>query len=336
MGIAMPVVRNSFRAFIGALLVLVAFHGVMSALGLGVFLADKIEPPSPDRALLMFVMRVGLDAALLAGGHYALRSYWLATRTAYALMGAAAAAISYSIALSCNLDMMPPLAGTHLTAALLPMLVGVIAASLYAQFAGRELVQGAPGRSADNAAPSAPKPPVTFDGPVQVRTSVVATLIASTVPAATVALIIAPFAGMLMHKFDPGTFQNLFWANQINRAVLPAYFFMFTLFATAIPSAIIVGIIHGIARAARRTRGVDYAAIGAGVVTIALLAMLIWLPLFFFLPFVIVGALMGAIYRRFAGIEPLALPEAVLATDPATLVGEDDPSRRTRVVIMNG
>src|SRR5256885_761664 len=81
--------------------------------------------------------------------------------------------------------------------ALLPIMVGVIAASLYAQFAGREMLQGAPGRSADDAAPSAPKPPVTFDGPVQVRTSVVATLIASTIPAATVALIIAPFAGML-------------------------------------------------------------------------------------------------------------------------------------------
>src|SRR5207244_249249 len=140
MGIAMPVVRNSFRAFIGALLVLVAFHGVMSALGLGVFLADKIEPPSPDRALQMFVTRVGLDAALLAGGHYALRAYWLATRTAYALMGGAAAAIGYSIALSCGLDMVPPLAGTHLTAAVLPIMVGVIAASLYAQFAGREVV----------------------------------------------------------------------------------------------------------------------------------------------------------------------------------------------------
>jgi hypothetical protein len=332
----MPVVRNSFRAFIAALLVLVAFHGVMSALGLGVFLADKIEPPSPDRALQMFVTRVGLDAGLLAAGHYLLRSYGLATRAVYALMGGAAAAIGYTIALSHDLDMVPPLAGTHLTASVLPILVGIIAATLYAQFAGREMVQAAPGRVTENAAPSAPKPPVTFDGPVQVRTSIVATLIASTVPAATVALIIAPFAGMLMQKFDAGTFQNMFWADQISRAVLPAYFFMFTLFATAIPSAIIVGIIHGIARATRRTRGMDYAVIGAGVVTVTLLAMLTWLPLFFFLPFVIVGAVMGAVYRRCAGLEPLALPEAVLASDPATLVGEDDPARRTRAVIMNG
>jgi hypothetical protein len=50
----------------------------------------------------------------------------------------------------------------------------------------------------------------------------------------------------------------------------------------------------------------------------------------------IVGALMGAVYRRFAGIEPLPLPEAVLAEDPRTLVPADHPSRRTHTVIMNG
>ena len=331
----MPVVRNSFRAFVAALLVLVAFHGVMSVLGLGAFLAGKIEPPSPDRALQMFATRVGLDAALLAAGHWLLRSYGIATRTAYALMGGAAAAIGYAIALSHDLNIMAPLAGTHLSASVPPILVGIIAATLYAQFAGREMVRAAPGSVADNTTPSAPKPPVTFDGPVQVRTSIVATLIASTVPAAVVALIIAPFASMMMQKFDAGTFQNTLWADQISRVVMPAYFFMFTLFATAIPSAIIIGITHAIARASRCTGGIAYAAIGAGVAAVALIALLTWLPVLFFLPFALIGAVMGAIYRRFAGLEPLPLPEAVLAGDPAALVGEDDPARRTRAVIMN-
>ena len=152
----------------------------------------------------MFVTRVGLDAALLAVGHYMLRSRGQATRTAYALMGGAAAAVSYTIALSCNLDMLPPLAGTHLTASVLPMLVGIIAASLYAQFAGREMVRPAPGMVADDATPTAPKPPVTFDGPVQVRTSVVATLIASAVPAAAVvgeAMLIIAVAAAILEDF---------------------------------------------------------------------------------------------------------------------------------------
>ena len=41
----MPVIRNSARAFIAALIVLVIFHAIMSVLGLGVFLANKSSRP---------------------------------------------------------------------------------------------------------------------------------------------------------------------------------------------------------------------------------------------------------------------------------------------------
>ena len=48
------------------------------------------------------------------------------------------------------------------------------------------------------------------------------------------------------------------------------------------------------------------------------------------------GAIMGALYRRFAGLEPAPLPEAVIATDPNALVGADDPARhRHRVILSN-
>jgi hypothetical protein len=72
----------------------------------------------------------------------------------------------------------------------------------------------------------------------------------------------------------------------------------------------------------------------AGIV--AFTALLYYIPAIFLGVGMVEGAVMGAIYRRFAGLEPLALPEAVLATDRGTLVGEDDPARRTRAVIMNG
>jgi hypothetical protein len=44
---------------------------------------------------------------------------------------------------------------------------------------------------------------------------------------------------------------------------------------------------------------------------------------------------MGALYRRFAGLEPLPLPEAVLANDSNALVGADHPARRQHSVILN-
>ena len=48
--------------------------------------------------------RVGVDAALLFAGHWLLRSFGLASRLAYGLMGGAAAAVGYAFALSQNLN----------------------------------------------------------------------------------------------------------------------------------------------------------------------------------------------------------------------------------------
>jgi hypothetical protein len=57
-------------------------------------------------------------------------------------------------------------------------------------------------------------------------------------------------------------------------------------------------------------------------------------PIFLLALAVVYGAIMGSLYRRFAGIEPVPLPEAVLATDEAALVGADHPSRRQHSVIL--
>jgi hypothetical protein len=151
-----------------------------------------------------------------------------------------------------------------------------------------------------------------------------------------VALVTIPFVTFFLTKWDVGASQNPAWANQISQMTMTAYFFMLTLFATAIPAAIVVGITHAAARVIRCTGGLDYAVIGAVVGALGAATLLMFVPPILFPVAIITGALMGAIYRRFAGLEPLALPEAVLATDRATLVGEHDPARRTRAVIMNG
>jgi hypothetical protein len=330
----MPVIRNSIRAFIAALVLLVGFHGVMSVLGLGTLLVNNVEPPSPDHAFQMFAIRVGIDVALLFSGHWLLRSFGFATRLAYGLMGGATAAVGYAFALSENLNLLPPLEGTRLTASVPPILVGMIAATIYLQLAGREMV---PTRNDSAGTPDpAPAGSAHFDGPVQVRTSIAATAIASVVPAAIVALTMIPFVTFIFTKWDTSALQNPAWANQISQMAMPAYFFMLTSFITAIPAAIFVGITHATARYIRRTGGLDYATIGAVVGALGATALLMFFPPIVFPVAIIAGALMGAIYRQFAGLEPLALPEAVLATDRATLVGEHDPARRTRTVIMNG
>ncbi len=117
----------------------------------------------------------------------------------------------------------------------------------------------------------------------------------------------------------------------------PAQMFLTTLAATIIPAAIVVCATHGIARGLGRINGRDYALIGAGVNCVAALTLVMLVEqAFLFAAAACVGALMGGVYRLFAGLEPLALPEPVLVEDRAAMVGADHPARRQHAVIIDG
>jgi hypothetical protein len=227
-----------------------------------------------------------------------------------------------------------PARGTVLTTAILPVLAGMLSGFLYAQFAGREFI--APEDADDEAElPTEQElPAFTYDGPVQVRTSIAATAIAAAIPALVTSVpAVAALLSFLNGWDEPATFST--WAAQL---ALPAQMIFSTLFVMFVPSLIVVGATHALARALRRTRGGEYALIGAatGAIGSLLLVTLLNGVVFIMLSGAAIGAIMGAIYRRFAGVEPLALPEDVLAEDLSALVPEDHPSRKSHVVIYNG
>ena len=115
--------------------------------------------------------------------------------------------------------------------------------------------------------------------------------------------------------------------------------FLIVLIATIVPSTILVLAAHHIARALHRGRGGEYAAIGSlvagGCVVLLTPILPIGMMLLFLAVAIVDGAIMGALYRRFAGIEPVPLPEVVIATDAQALVGADHPSRRQHGVILS-
>ena len=202
----------------------------------------------------------------------------------------------------------------------------MLAGFLYGQFAGLEAVAAAP-RPTAAATEAAAVLPRVFDGPVRVRSSVGAIAIAVTVPAA----ISAALAFMVLALFGTAG------PDSIITAALPAQVFLTVLIATTVPSAILVLAIHHIARALRRSRGGEYAAIGS---LVAAGCVVLLMPVFGVMPLllataVVNGAIMGALYRRFAGIEPVPLPEVVIATDTQALVSADHPSRRQHGVILS-
>jgi hypothetical protein len=287
--------------------------------------AQAVLPP-PDKLLFLYAGRLALDGVLLFAGHSVLRQFNICGRISYALIGGVMAATSYLLAVRNGLLLFPPPSGSEITAGLLPTAAGMLAGFLYGQFAGLEAVAAAP-RPAAAATEAAAVPPRVFDGPVRVRSSVGAIAIAVTVPAA----ISAALAFMVLALFGTAG------PDSIITAALPAQVFLTVLIATTVPSAMLVLAIHHIARALRRSRGGEYAAIGS---LVAAGCVVLLMPAFGVMPLllataVVNGGIMGALYRRFAGIEPVPLPEVVIATDTQALVGADHPSRRQHGVILS-
>jgi hypothetical protein len=325
----MPVIRTSLRAFGVACAVFAVFHGIMSLLQLAEFMTRNGALPTPDQALVMYLRRIVIDSALLFAGHWLLRRAAIATRLAYGTMGGVAAAAGYAIALRNGLMFVAPPAGSHLTAGILPSLAGIIAGTLYLQFAGREVIALSAAQSPRGAVATDATAPTLFDGPVQVRTSLVAMLIASVIPACILFL----FSSLFMID---GVASKPNWILNIAAGGNPSYVPVIALVATLLPAAFVVATAHAIARARSTTSSLDYTLAGTAAGALASLALTLFMPAALVLPFGLVsGALMGAAYRRFADLEPLALPEAILATDPATLVGADHPTRRGHAVITN-
>ena len=336
----MFIVKTSVRAFLFALLPLLLVQGMLlgnALLGQAITPISQLTPP--DQAFGMLVLRVAVDAAGLIFGHFMCRGFRVGSRAAYALVGGVASALGYAISLKQGL--MPPLPydGVAITAGILPTLTGMVAGFLYSQFAGRERLPHAEASSADTASGAKPTPPVVFDGPIQVRTSIAAMFLASSIPALLVTMLFFMglsgfFSGFHNGWGEPMRFD---WSRQLIALGLPVQIFLMTAMTTVIPSAIFVATVHGVARALHRSRGVDYAGIGA--LTMAAFGIVL-IPFggvgFVILPLAVPAAIMMAVYRRFAGLEPRALPEPVLATDIETLVPEDHPSRRTHAVVFNG
>jgi len=326
----MSVIRTSPRAFIWAILPLGILHAMLMANGIAPTAANGALP-IPDWVLIVFVARLGLDGGLLFLGHTRLRALGLHRRGVYGIMGGFAAAIGYMIAYRLGIMLTDPAPGTVVTTAMLPVLTGMVSGFLYAQFAGRELI-AREDQDEETAPADAELPTFTYDGPVQVRTSIAATAIAAAIPAVIFSI---PAVTVLLTFFGGSNDPEALWGA---RLALPAQVIVTTLLATFLPSLLMVGATHALARAMRRTRGRDYALVGAATGAIGSLLLFTLLNgLIFVMPLgAAVGAVMGAVYRRFAGIEPLPLPEDVLAEDLSALVPADHPSRKSHAVIYNG
>lgn len=330
----MYIVKNSPRALLVALIPLGIVHAVLVTMALLGAKANGAEVAAPDQILVFYVTRLAIDGGLLFAGHWLMRQQAISSRVAYALMGGVMAAVGYAFALRNSVQLSAPQGGAVLSIGLLPTIAGMLSGFLYGQFAGLTLAPGASLPSRENVSA-----PLGFDGPVRVRTSVAGIAIAATMPAVLTTVFSVMAVALLPGYFKyltggPGPVLPLVIA-----AAIPAQLFLTFIVATIVPSAIFVLCLHHIARALRRDRALEYAGIGAAMALVCGFLLGPLAPLaalsHLLIPAMACGAIMGALYRRFAGLEPLPLPEAVIASDPEALVGSDHPARRQHSVILS-
>ncbi len=323
----MSLVKNSPRALFAALIPLAIVEAVLLAFAIaGGQVIDPVGVPAPDQIVVCYTVRMALDAAFLFAGHIVLRQWAISSRVAYGLMGGVMAAASYGIAIRNHIQLAAPGDGTAVAIGALPMAAGMIGGFLYNQFAGLSLSAGAIATG-----PTPAQPPIVFDGPVRVRTSFAGTTIAALMPTVLATLLPYTLVPLLMNGLADKSTAHIF------AAVMPAQIFLVMLVVSVIPSCIFIQCVHQVARALGRRRAWEYAGI-AGVAAYGCAHLLVQVvPLFdmLLLPAAFCGAVMGALYRRFAGLEPKPLPEAVIATDPNALVGANHPSRHQHGVILS-
>ena len=298
-----------------ALIPLAVVHAVLTAMALlGAYAAQPTDVPSPDQVLVLYVTRLTIDGALLFAGHWMLRQRAISSRLAYALMGGVMAAAGYAIAIRNSFQLVSPAGGTLLTMGLLPILAGMIAGFLYGQFAGLAPAARFPKLSYEGLVTS-----LAFDGPTRphfgggdrdclpdvdaVLTTVLSITLASLLPGFVHSMtsgsnsVIAVVAGAAVPDF-PGCDHP---AIGHPRAVPSSYC------QGPAPSSRV-----GIRRGWRDDgRDLRFSVVAHGTVAGGLAPDDCRVRL---------GAIMGALYRRFAGLEPVPLPEAVIATDPNALV----------------
>jgi hypothetical protein len=326
----MYAVKNSARALIFAAIPLAAVEAVFFAMSLLKFQNSSLPAalPSPDKVLVLYVIQLAISVALLFAGHLVLRERAVSGRLPYALMGGVMAAAAYAIVVRNGLLPSGPDPGSVITLGLLPTFAGMMAGFFYCQSAGLAPAKASPKFSAEGLRAS-----FTFDGPVRVRTSVAATAIAGVIPAAlTTTLSFAFTTALLPQDLAPVGTATVFFA------ALPAQVFLLTLTLTIVPAAIFVMCTHHLARALHWDGGLQYAGLGALLAAVCSVVVAPFTPftsvVFMLIPATAFGAIMGALYRRFAGIEPVPLPEPIIVADENALVSADHSSRRAHQVVF--
>lgn len=297
-----------------------------------------------DRMLLWLAAGSALYVLLFAAGHFLMRRLKVGERWAYAVVGGVALVAMYLAFKGPTRLAVVFGSGEGVIGLIIPFAIGATFGFLYAWRAGWEVdeaedmdglrtrMAGVTSEQEANMDAFSQGGLDYFGGPIRVRTAIPL-------------MLLAAFFGGIIFGVARGAFRVVwevmmlpdFTATAaVTQAGAMANYAGFEMLAMAIigavPTAVCILAGHYVARGLKRTEAWAYA--GVGLVTPVVLGI-IWPPLYLMtvLMLAIPTALGMAIYRSFAGLEPVPVKEDVIARRGRDLVGADHPRRRIARVI---
>lgn len=324
---------------------------VQQSLAIGVFVflewqtniwtTKVVRPETLDGLLFPLIGFAMVNFAVLLACDQAARKFGRADRSTYILIGAVAASAAHAVALA------PAAYTTALERGAISLLIGVPALMGAAMgfLLHRSLGYAADGDEPDALAASldataetdkeASSPPAYastasaeyYSGPLQVRSSSMAALIAATI-------------GSTLYMFMQALAesQDHFLAGMVSPKAFGSMPTMFLtgIFVFVLPFYIFVKKAHAFLQARGKSELKSYLLAGLvvpGLFFLGFLALLGPFALLFILPWILPSMAAIAVYHRLAGMEPLSLPEDIEVSDRRTLLAADHPRRQMRRIV---
>jgi hypothetical protein len=327
----MLLVRTDTKAVLAGAIIMALVTLEVIRTGLVMTAQDRA---SLDAWVVLAVATGVIYGGLFLCGHHALRRRGQRSRGAYAALGAAAALPPFLLATGWR--SIAAAGNTGMLSALLicPLAGGALMGFLYHRRAGYDIagddVEALAAAAGEASTPShlATETAEYFDGPLVVRSSLGANVLASMLGGATFVL-----ASTLSAVADPfsSPLMAFLTHNGAGRTLLQG------IIGLAILIAPVLALTHAVLRSRRKHGYGDYALAGViGPLVFSILMSMTgmsWFAFVYLLEFLAPSLVAMLAYRRLAGIEPAPLPEDIEVSDRRTLVDANHVRRRMARVI---
>jgi hypothetical protein len=313
------------------------------AVGLFVFLewqtniwtTKLVRAETLDRLLFPLIGFALVNFLVLIAGDRLARKLGRSDRGTYVAIGALASSAAHAVALAPAAYTTAAANGAVSLLIAVPALLGAAMGFLLHRSLGfsidgdePEALAASDGEDTDNPpAYAATASAEYYSGPLQVRDSAMAAVIAAVIGSA-----------LYMFTNAVAESQDHFLAGMVSPKAFGSMPTMFLsgIFVFVLPFYIFVRKAHAFLQARGKSELKSYILAGVvvpGLFFLAFLALLGPFALLFVLPWILPSMVAIGVYHRLAGMEPLSLPDDIEVRDRRTLVTADHPRRHTRRIV---